>query len=123
MKKFKIQPEQRKSGVLPTPLVVNDKGFVGRQKFWQGTPKRLLGFNSTPQSGDMDVAIFADKNSISTEDMMLGIGNYAVFIDDKDNWFTFGVKIADIQEVITKKRLPKQLPGQLDIEKELERRK
>jgi hypothetical protein len=71
----------------------------------------------------MDVAIFANKNSISTEDMMLGIGNYAVFIDDKDNWFTFGVKIADIQEVITKKRLPKQLPGQLDIEKELERRK
>ena len=102
MRKFRIQPEERADGVLPYPFTVNEDGFVGRQKFWQGTPKKLLGFHSKPTSGDMDVAIFVGKRGISTEDMMLGIGKYAVFEDADGGWFTFGGKIADIQEVIKK---------------------
>lgn len=100
MRKFSIQPEERTDGVLPYPFIVNEHGFVGRQKFWKGTPKRLLGFHSKPESGDMDIAIFIGKQEISTEDMMLGIGNYAVFEDDKEGWFTFGGKIGNITEVI-----------------------
>lgn len=100
MRKFILQPKATSDGVLPYPYIVSERGFVGRQKFWRGKPKKLLGFNSTPVAGDMNVVTFLNKPVIAAEDMMLGINRYPVFEDDEGGWFTLGIEIEKVTEVV-----------------------
>lgn len=100
MRKFIIQMKERADGVVPYPYIVNEKGFVGRQKFWKGTPKKLLGFHTEPIAGGMDVVTFIDKSIIIPEDIMLGINRYPVFEDGEGGWFTVGNQVEKILEVV-----------------------
>jgi hypothetical protein len=97
--KYRLQPEEKQNGTLPYPYYVDDHGLVGRQDFWKGTPHRLIGFNSTPVSGSMDIATFIYTDEIPDEDMMLGVGSYPIFADAKDNWFTSGNQIESIERI------------------------
>lgn len=101
MKKFTLHMKPNEEGVALPPFIIGEKGYVNNQKFWQGTPKRLLGFHSTPEAGDMNVVTFlkADMSvAIIAEDIMLGINRYPVFEDDKGNWYTFGREVEKITE-------------------------
>jgi hypothetical protein len=95
MKKFRLELK----GPTPYPYIISEKGFVGRQKFWKGTPQKLLGFHSTPESGGMDTVTFIDKDIIIAEDIMLGINRYPVFADSEGGWFTLGTQVEKIIEV------------------------
>lgn len=101
MKKFTLHMKSAEGKPELPPFVIGESGFVNNQKYWQGTPKRLLGFNSTPEAGQMDTATFLQPNMsvhIIAEDIMLGINRYPVFADDKGGWYTFGREVEKITE-------------------------
>jgi hypothetical protein len=102
MAKFRLQlPEE--NGRLPYPYIVDENGLVGRQDFWKGNPYKLLGFNSRPVSGEMDVAqfiqLYMSDLPIPAEDIMLGVGNYGVFSTKDNQWFTMTEPFASVMEL------------------------
>lgn len=98
MRKFTLKMKPNEDGVRPPSFVIGESGFVNNQKFWEGTPKKLLGFNTTPEAGTMDVVTFWNKPVIIAEDIMLGINRYPVFEDSKGGWYTFGKEVESITE-------------------------
>lgn len=100
MRKFTLHMKSVEGKPDLPPFIIGEKGFVNNQKFWEGTPKRLLGFNSTVETGKMDVVTFFNKPMIIAEDIMLGINRYPVFEDSKGGWYTFGREVETITEKV-----------------------
>ncbi len=102
MATFSLQlPEE--NGRLPYPYIIDENGYVQRQDFWNGNPYKLLGFNSRPVGGEMDVAQFIQLQTsdlpIPAEDMMLGVGKYGVFSTKDNQWFTMTEPFASVREL------------------------
>lgn len=89
MKTITIQPAQRKDGTLPYPFFLDEKGYVGRQDFWKGSPHMLIGFNSKPINGydpkSIDVQAFM-------KDPQKAVGLYPIFAHKEGKgmeWYTY----------------------------------
>lgn len=97
--KYRLQPRELDDMTLPYPYFIDENALVGRQDFWKGHPYKLLGFNSTANAGDIDVIKFLSGEKIETKDIKKGVGNYAVFSDASDKWFTLETPIELITEM------------------------
>lgn len=81
--RIKIQPQELPDMTLPYPYFIEKDGMVGRQDFWKGNPKKLIGFSPQPSTGSILVfrtAFFDNPES--------AVGLYPVFEADDGHWFT-----------------------------------
>ena len=87
-----IQPKELPGGTLPYPYFIDKKGMVGRQDFWKGKPKKLVGFSIKPKTGDInfDLKDFLRKPKAA-------IGMYPVFENKDGNWVTKTISIESIK--------------------------
>lgn len=92
--KIRIQPKERPDMVLPYPFFIDEKGNVGRQDFWKGNPKKLIGFSPIKTQDfhkkQIDLRIFL-KNPKKA------IGMYPIFAHKDKNWHTYQDKIESIK--------------------------
>lgn len=59
---------------VPYPFFIDEKGLVGRQDFWKGSPYQLVGFNDIPFAGNIKLTFDKFKQNIDK-----AIGMYPVF--------------------------------------------
>ena len=92
--KIRIQPESRPNMTLPYPYFIDEKGNVGRQDFWKGNPKKLIGFSPTKEQlfdkEQIDVSVFLKKPKKA-------IGMYPIFVHKNKEWYTYQDKIGSIE--------------------------
>jgi len=77
---------------LPYPYHVDaETGEVGRQEFWRGDPKSIIGFQEDP-----DIQ-FVDKMwSEVAEDPQTAVGMFPVFVDWKGKMFSLTTAIRKV---------------------------
>ena len=92
MKTVSIQPKGLKDLTLPYPYIIDNWGNVGRQDFWKGEPKRLMGFNSLPEAGDISLLFFD-----FWDDPEKAVGMFPVFEDLGGVWKTYTNPIKSIR--------------------------
>jgi hypothetical protein len=97
MKMITIQPQPREDGVLPYPFHLvaegDERGQVGRQDFWNGTPSRLVGFVQDPETQQIDLGFadfFAEPGKAR--------GMHPVMEDDEGGWATYAGAIEGVQD-------------------------
>ena len=90
--KIRIQPRESENKVLPYPYFIDEKGFIGRQDFWKGKPKKLLGFYNFPESGD--ITLMFEDFWVEPERC---VGLYPVFEHKNGEWFTSKIPIESIR--------------------------
>ncbi len=97
---IKIQPKERSNMTLPYPYFIDEKGNVGRQDFWKGNPKKLIGFSPIKEqvfdSRQIDVSVFL-------KDSQKAIGMYPIFMHKNKEWYTYQDKIESIKIIKEKK--------------------
>ncbi len=81
--RIKIQPQELDDMTLPYPYFINEDGSVGRQDFWKGNPKKLIGFSAQPSTGS--ILVF---RNMFFEKPEAAVGLYPVFEADDGHWFT-----------------------------------
>ena len=93
MKIITIQPKEREDNVLPYPYFIDEKGMVGRQDFWKGKPKQLIGFNGKPNA-EMDKKTIDLSKFLETPKKAIGL--YPFFEHKDGEWFTYKDPIASV---------------------------
>lgn len=81
--RIKLQLPEQANGTLPYPYFISEDGSVGRQDFWKGNPKKLIGFSAEPEAGSIDLSVeelFRDAWNAQ--------GLYAVFENEDGEWVT-----------------------------------
>jgi hypothetical protein len=89
---FFVLPLDRNIGPSRKTFFIDEKGYVGRQDFWQGNPYKILGFNKTPKTGDISL-MFEDFK----KDPKQAEGMYPVFSTAQDEWTTHQDPIAEVE--------------------------
>lgn len=89
---IEIQPQEQNNHFLPYPFFIDEEGMVGRQDFWKGKPKRLLGFNDTPFAGDITL-----HKKAFFENPKLAIGKYPVMKNKNGGWVTHQTPIESVR--------------------------
>ena len=73
---------------MPYPYFIDEEGLVGRQIFWKGSPKKLIGFSEKPTTAYIDLPL-----GDFLAEAKKAVGMYPIFSDDKGTWFTKMVAI------------------------------
>jgi hypothetical protein len=77
-----------------TPYYINEEGLVGGQKHWQGTPAKLLGFNTAPIQT-------LTKRSLGFgafwKQPFKAIGLYPIFRHDKNIILVYEMRVIEIE--------------------------
>lgn len=91
LKTIVIQPKEREDMTLPYPYHIDASGEVGRQDFWKGKPKKLVGFAASPMIHEVVVNLksFLKKPK-------LAIGMFPIFEQADGQWYTYTVYIESI---------------------------
>lgn len=90
--RVKLQVKELQNGVLPYPFFINERGLVGRQDFWKGKPKKLIGLAYEPVAGAMDLSL---KDFMAEPQM--GVGMYAIFEKKGGLWYTLTNEITSVE--------------------------
>lgn len=81
--RIKLQPQELPDMTLPYPYFVEEDGSVGRQDFWKGNPKKLLGFSAEPVAGQINKTL-----AELFDDPWMCQGFYPVFENADGEWVT-----------------------------------
>lgn len=90
-----IQPSNTPSGkydvhmAVPYPFHVGEDGMVGRQEFWRGDPKAVLGFQRDIDLMMVDL-FWAD--AVADPEQMVGM--FPVFTTSDGRWYTLRLPIS-----------------------------
>lgn len=93
-----IQPGQKDRGqeydaLLPLPYpfhIDTETGDVGRQEFWRGQPRRLIGF----QRGDVQYVVLTRQDWVLNPHSAVGLR--PVFVDDDGGMWSHTGEITEI---------------------------
>jgi len=95
MRTIQLQPEEQNGGTLPYPYYIDPETFeVGRQDIWRGSPYRLLGFNDTRETGNIELEV-----TEWIENPESAVGMFPVFENRKGGIFTYQLPVMSVSDM------------------------